>query len=69
MRYILGLLTLFAVSIAMAEPTYVVNGKQTTQVEATQTLLRDPKALVLKCEPQEIKINKSSIAMKKKASN
>lgn len=58
---------LLASTTAHAENVFLIDGKVTTQTEAILALLRDANANVLKCQPQELKQNKTSLSTKNKS--
>lgn len=41
-------------SLAQANETYQADGKDITKLQAMQTLLSDPQAMVLRCTPIEL---------------
>lgn len=53
---------------AHAESMFIVDGRQVTQTEAILALLKNPNTEVLKCQPQELKQNKTSLSTKNKSS-
>lgn len=54
MKLLILTMLLTLTSISQAEPTYQVNGKAATKLEAVMSLMKDKNADVIKCAPQEL---------------
>lgn len=60
-------IALFLSQANAGEATYLVNGKETSAIEATLASLKNPEAKVFKCQPVEAKSSKTgTVSLKKK---
>lgn len=66
MRILIILGILLAATAALSSELYIVNGKQTTKLDAVRSLINDPSTTVLRCTPQQLSERVTLITKKAK---